>query len=223
MPRRSFSITADLAGATRGFANHSPAVNFVDPWPGGWWRLRDIVDYEKICARSLLTLAARYAPQFQTNLAAMARDSIKKGKDEPPYAWLVPADQSDPGRAVEMVRILHETGIEVERAAAPFQVSGVTHPAGTWILPAAQPYRAHLKDMMERQVYPRRLNPDGTAEPPYDVAGWTLPLANGRPGGDRHRAAVGDRRAGREDRTDPGRDQRQRRRGEVLFHRQPGE
>ena len=28
------------------------------------------------------------------------------------------------------------------------------YPAGTWILPAAQPYRAHLKDMMERQVYP---------------------------------------------------------------------
>ena len=32
---------------------------------------------------------------------------------------------------------------------------------------------------MERQVYPRRLNPDGTAEPPYDVAGWTLPLQMG--------------------------------------------
>ena len=32
---------------------------------------------------------------------------------------------------------------------------------------------------MERQVYPRRLNPDGTAEAPYDVAGWTLPLQMG--------------------------------------------
>ncbi len=32
---------------------------------------------------------------------------------------------------------------------------------------------------MERQVYPNRLNADGTAEPPYDVAGWTLPLQMG--------------------------------------------
>ena len=32
---------------------------------------------------------------------------------------------------------------------------------------------------MERQVYPQRLNTDGTAEPPYDVAGWTLPLQMG--------------------------------------------
>lgn len=174
-----FLDPGDLVGADRGFPNHRTAVNFADPWPGGWWRLRDIVDYEKICARSILTLAARYRAQFQSNLAAMARDAIEKGKSEPPYAWLVPEDQPDPGRAAEMVRILNETGIEVERAVSPFQVAGVTYPTNTWILPAAQPYRAHLKDMMERQVYPRRLNPDGTAEAPYDVAGWTMPLQMG--------------------------------------------
>jgi hypothetical protein len=174
-----FLEQADLRGAARGFPNHHPAVNFADPWPGGWWRLRDIVDYELICARSLLTLAARYKPQFQANLAAMARDAVRKGQQAPPYAWLVPADQPDPGRAVEMLRILNQTGIVVERARSPFQVAGNSFPAGTFILPAAQPYRAHLKDMMERQVYPHRLNPDGTAEPPYDVAGWTLPLQMG--------------------------------------------
>jgi hypothetical protein len=174
-----FLEQTDLRGGSRGFANHRPAVNFADPWPGGWWRLRDIIDYELICARSILTLAARYRTQFQSNLAAMSRAAVKKGSDEPPHAWLVPAEQPDPGRAAEMVRILNATGIVVERATSPFQVAGRTQPAGTWILPAAQPYRAHLKDMMERQAYPRRLNPDGTAEPPYDVAGWTLPLLMG--------------------------------------------
>jgi hypothetical protein len=168
-----------LTGAARGFPEYRQGINFVDPWPGGWWRLRDIIDYEKICARSLLTLAARYAPQFQGNLAAMAEEGIRKGKEEPPFGWLVPPDQVDPGRAVEMIRILHATGVEVDRAESSFTMAGSTYPAGTWILPAAQPYRAHLKDMMERQVYPRRLNPDGTAEPPYDVAGWTLPLQMG--------------------------------------------
>jgi hypothetical protein len=47
------------------------------------------------------------------------------------------------------------------------------------VLPASQPYRPHLKDMMERQVYPPRFAADGAAEPPYDVAGWTLPLQMG--------------------------------------------
>ncbi len=169
----------DLAGATRGFPNHRQAVNFVDPWPGGWWRHRDIIDYELIAARSVLTLAAQYRRQFQSNYRAMARDAIERGKAEPPFAWVVPSDQRDPARASKMVGILRETGVEVRRARAPFQAGGVTYPAGSWIFPASQPYRPHLKDMMERQHYPARFTADGKAEPPYDVAGWTLPLQMG--------------------------------------------
>jgi hypothetical protein len=174
-----FLDKADLAGSTRGFADHRPAVNFVDPWPGGWWRLRDIVDYELICARSVLTLAARYRRDFQRNYRALGQAAVAKGKSEPPYAWLVPADQRDPGTAATLVRILHDTGVEVRRAREPFRAGGVSYPAGTWIFPAAQPYRAHLKDMMERQHYPERLLASGSPEPPYDVAGWTLPLQMG--------------------------------------------
>src|SRR6185312_6314 len=88
-----FVDRADLRGGMRGFADHKPTVNFPDPWPGGWWRLRDIVDYELICARSILTLAARYKNQFQANLTAMARDSIERGRKEPPFGWIVPSDQ----------------------------------------------------------------------------------------------------------------------------------
>ena len=103
-----------------------------------------------------------------------------KGAATPPFAWVVPADQRDPGTAAEMVRILHDTGIEVQqrREFVPGRRARLSRP-GLWILPAAQPYRAHLKDMMERQVYPNRLTAGGEAEPPYDVAGWTLPLQMG--------------------------------------------
>ena len=166
----------DLKGGGRGFLDHKPAANFVDPWPGGWWRLRDVVDYERICAHSVLTLAARYRASFQANYRAMGLDAIAKGLHEPPSAWVVPADQRDPGTATEMVRLLRESGVEARRAGAGFSAGGVTYPAGSWILPASQPYRAHLKDMLERQQYPARFAADGKAEPPYDVAGWTLPL-----------------------------------------------
>ncbi len=174
-----FLDASELGGVTRGFATHRPAVNFVDPWPGGWWRLRDIVDYELIAARSVLTLASRYRRQFQSNYHAMAHDAIERGKAEPPFAWVVPSDQRDPARAAKMVGILRATAIEVKRAKSPFTAAGATYPAGSWILPASQPYRAHLKDMIERQVYPPRFAADGSAEPPYDVAGWTLPLQMG--------------------------------------------
>ncbi len=78
-----------------------------------------------------------------------------------------------------IVKILHDTGIEVRSATESFQADGVKFAAGSWVMPASQPYRAHLKDMMERQVYPNRLTAGGKAEPPYDVAGWTLPLQMG--------------------------------------------
>ena len=174
-----FLEKGELRSTTRGFADGKPAVNFVDPWPGGWWRLRDVVDYELITSRSLLTLAARYRDAFQANLASMAADAVAKGASSPPYAWVIPDDQRDPGAAAEMVRILRDTGIEVGRAVEPLTVGGATLPAGSYVLSAAQPYRAHLKDMMERQVYPNRLTANGRAEPPYDVAGWTLPLQMG--------------------------------------------
>lgn len=169
----------ELRGGARGFRDHEPAANFVEPWAGGWWRLRDIVDYELICARSLLSLAARYKMRFQSNLRAMGQDAIERGKSSPPFAWIVSADQHDPGTATEMIRILHETGIEVKPSTLPFKAGGIIYPSGSWILPAAQPYRAHLKDMLEPQSYPSRFNAKGDAEAPYDVAGWTLPLQMG--------------------------------------------
>ncbi len=174
-----FLEPADLKAEARGFISHQPAVNFVDPWPGGWWRLRDIVDDQLICARSLLTLAARCHDGFQSNLLALASASLAKGSGSPPFAWVVPRDQRDPGSAARLVGILHDSGIEVHSALEPFRADGVSFPAGSWILPAAQPYRPHLKDMMERQVYPNRLTAGGKAETPYDVAGWTLPLQMG--------------------------------------------
>lgn len=168
-----------LKGVTRGFTSHQAATNFVDPWPGGWWRLRDIVEYELIASKSLLTLAARYRDQFQRNYRAIGLEQIRKGREEPPYAWVLPLDQRDPGTATHLVSILHDSGIEVHRSKASFTADGVAYPAGSWILPAAQPYRAHLKDVMERQIYPNRVAANGTPEPPYDNAGWTLPLQMG--------------------------------------------
>ncbi len=174
-----FLDASELRGASRGFANHEPAVNFVSPWPGGWWRLADIEAYERTCARSLLTLAARYRSRFQGDYLAMGQAAISKGKNEPPFAWVVPSDQKDPGTASAMVRILQDTGVQVHRARAPITLGDVRFPAGSYVMLAEQPYRSHLKDMMERQVYPPRFSGSGEAEAPYDVAGWTLPLQMG--------------------------------------------
>jgi hypothetical protein len=175
-----FQRKNELKGSRRGMPNYAIATNFPEPWPGGWWRLRDIVEYEKISCMSLFTLAARYHDMIKSNTIKQARDAIEKGKTEPPFAWLVPPDQFDVRTAAEMLSILHATGIEVHQARQEFTADGVRYPTGTYILYCSQPYRGHLNDMMERQVYPDRSSyPGGPPEAPYDTAGWTLPLQMG--------------------------------------------
>ena len=44
---------------------------------------------------------------------------------------------------------------------------------------ANQPQKNNILSLFERQVYPNRVNANGEGEPPYDVAGWTLPLQMG--------------------------------------------
>ncbi len=175
-----FQRKSELRGARRGMPQYEVTTNFPDPWPGGWWRLRDIVEYELEIGMSLFTLAARYHDRFQGNYVQFGEEAIEKGLNEPPFAWLVPPDQRDPGSAYRMLERLHATAIEVHRAEEDFTADSVDYPEGTFIMYTAQPYRPHLMDMMERQEYPDRvMYPGGPAEPPYDMAGWTLPLQMG--------------------------------------------
>jgi len=170
----------DLQAGSRGFRDHQATVNFAEPWTGGWWRLRDIVDYELIASKALFTLAARYRDRFVKNHLTLSEKALEKGREEAPFAWLVPADQRDPGAAATMLDVLLKSGIEVQRAIASFQADGRSYPPGTFVLLGEQPYRPHLKDMMERQVLPEGRQRAGEApEAPYDSAGWTLPVQMG--------------------------------------------
>lgn len=175
-----FQRKSELSGTARGMPDYAIATNFPDPWPGGWWRLRDIVDYEKIACMSLFSLAAKYHELFVSNKIKLGRDAIEHGKTEPPFAWLVPPDQHDIRTAAEMLSVLQATGVEVHQAEDEFSADNVSYPAGSYILYCSQPYRSHLNDMMERQVYPNRsYYQGGPPEAPYDMAGWTLPLQMG--------------------------------------------
>lgn len=67
-----------------------------------------------------------------------------------------------------LVNVLRVGGVEVQQDAKSFVVR------------LDQPYRAHAKDLLEVQRFPRMERvPGGPVERPYDVAGWTLPLQMG--------------------------------------------
>jgi hypothetical protein len=158
----------DLKGHQRGLPRYEPTVNFPHPWPGGVWRLRDIVDYELIAAEALVKLAARERESYVRNFVALGRRQISLGKTDSIKGYEIPFAQHDRSAVWELTRVLTAGGVELAATDSSL------------VVPFDQPYRAHAKDLLEVQHYPKRERwPGGPPEPPYDVAGWTLPLQMG--------------------------------------------
>jgi hypothetical protein len=155
-------------------------MDFVDPWPGGWWRLRDIVDYELVMTKSLVKTAALHKEDLLLNFYRMSRDSIEKTEKNQPYAFVIPARQNDFPTMIKMLEVLQMGGVEIHQAKADFTAENKLYPAGSFVIKTAQPYKAFAWTMLEKQKYPdMRQYPGGPPQPPYDNAGWTLPLQMG--------------------------------------------
>ena len=170
----------ELRAGFKGLSDYRPQINFPQPWPGGRWTLRDIVDYDLSAVRGLLFATAAYREQLVQNFYDMGRRAIEAGTRGGPYAFLIPPEQHDPYTSARLETLLIDGAIEIHRALEPFSADGSPYPAGTDIIFLAQPYRAYVKTLLERQSYPgHRATANGPAERPYDVAGWTLPKQMG--------------------------------------------
>ena len=165
----------ELVGG-RGLADQQPSITFPHPWPGGTWRLRDIVDYDLSAVRGLLQAAARYRGDLVRNFYRMGQRQVELGLKGGPFAFVIPPDQFDLHAANRLEQLLLDGAVEVQRTIEPFRVADTVYPEGTDIILMAQPFRAYAKTLLERQDYPTR-HAAGSAAPdrPYDVTGWTLP------------------------------------------------
>ncbi len=157
-----------------------PSTWNPSPWNGGTWRLRDQMDYMVTATRAYLRLAADHREDWLFNRYQMARDQVAAGRAGSPFAVVIPPDQHDRPTALALARVLADGFVEVHRATAPFTADGRSYPAGTLVVPMAQPNRGFAKDLLEAQHHPdRRDGANGPPKRPYDMAGWTLPYQMG--------------------------------------------
>ena len=155
-------------------------IEFPDPWPGGWWRLRDLVDYELVLSLSLIKTASLHRQDFLYNFYQMYKNSIETREKGEPYAFVIPSKQQDYSTALRMLDILMFGGVEIHQAKEEFIAEGKVFPAGSFVVKMSQPYKPYAQALLEKQKYPNiRQYPGGPPEPPYDNAGWTLPLQMG--------------------------------------------
>jgi hypothetical protein len=168
-----------LSGPSAGRRNFSvdrPLINYPDPWPGGSWTPRDVVDYNLTALRGLLRAVALYRQQIVQTFYDLGQHAVEQGQRGGPFAFIISSEQHDRHATAKLEELLLQGGIEVHRALEAFRADGQSYPAGSDIILLAQPFRAYVKTLIERQDYPAV---PGGALRPYDVAGWTLPVQMG--------------------------------------------
>ncbi|HEY6489050.1 MAG: M14 family zinc carboxypeptidase [Terracidiphilus sp.] len=154
---------------------------YSTPWEGGWWRLKDAVDYMVGGSMSVLDIAAKNRETLLYNRYQAARDNMQHFSKEPPFAYVIPSRQTDTPEAGLLTQKMIDNGLDVYTTKNGFKANDVAYPAGSWVIPMDQPFSALAKELFERQRYPDALE-NGTAKSidlPYDVTGWTLPLQMG--------------------------------------------
>jgi hypothetical protein len=171
-----FVKPSELKGDAKGLSEYRAQVNFPHPWPGGWWRPRDIVDYALVVTNSALESCSSHREELLRNRATMSLDAVHLGKTEAPYAYVIPRDQWDPGAADKLVTLMLEHGVEVKRIPGETHAGDVTVPANSFVIPTAQPYRPFILEMLEPQSYPQVKSDEAGF---YDVTAWTLPYLMG--------------------------------------------
>lgn len=133
---------------------------------------RNNTNYMQTGVLSSLQLTAMVPNLVIENFYVKTRNSIARGLNEAPHAYVIPV-QRDMTRVAEMLRIFKIQGIEVSQAKAAFTLNGENYPAGSYIIKAGQPYWSLAKNLLEKQDYPdERLST-------YDDSGWTMGPAMG--------------------------------------------
>jgi hypothetical protein len=154
---------------------------YSTPWEGGWWHLRDAVNYMVGGSMSVLDLSAKNRETLLYNRYQAARDNIEHYRKEPPFAYVISDRQTDTPEAAKLAQLMIENGLDVYASKDGFTANGVKYPAGSWVIPMDQAFSAMAKELFDRQKYPDAIEA-GTSKAvdlPYDVTGWTLPLQMG--------------------------------------------
>ena len=168
----------DEGGNTlRAFPHYKPQTNFPHPWEGGWWRVRDIVEQQKISAWGLLDMAARNKDTILRNAYLKAKRQTALGASGTSAVYLIRPDQHDPATVVLAINKLLVQGIDIQKSTQAFTANGSNYPAGTYCIPLNQPKMGVIKTLLGRTLYPDDVwtrQPDGTPQRPYDSATDTM-------------------------------------------------
>ncbi|SPE38355.1 Peptidase M14 family protein [Candidatus Sulfopaludibacter sp. SbA6] len=173
-----YILPDQLQGGARNLPSYEAETIFPNPWPGGWWRLRDVMDRQKVSAWAALDLAARNRETVLWNAYLKGKRQTERGAQFKPAAYVIPVAQHDKLTAVKLVNKLLVQGIEIQRVSKTVTAAdGMTYPEGSFVVSMAQPKMGLIRYLLGRTFFPDNdwtRNKDGSPIRPYDMATDTM-------------------------------------------------
>jgi hypothetical protein len=137
------------------------------------WSIRNNVNMQQSGILLAMNFVANNKERFLQNFYIKSQRSVAKASNEGPAAYVVPANQSRPVEAAEMVNLLRQMGVEVQTADKEIVIKDQKYPVGSYVIRMDQPYSRMADMLLDTQYY-------NVNDPrPYDDTGWTMgPMRN---------------------------------------------
>ena len=143
-----------LRGGPRGLPQYESQVTMPSLWQGGWWRVRDIVEQQKIAAWATVDLAARNRETVLWNMYLKGTRQTERGANGPVKAYAIAAEQHDALTVKKFVNMLLNSGVEVHQSKTQFFADGRVYGPGSFMVSMAQPKQGLVRWMLGRTFYP---------------------------------------------------------------------
>jgi hypothetical protein len=162
-----------LRGGPRGLPEYESQISMPSLWHGGWWRVRDIVEQQKIAAWATVDLAARNRETVLWNMYLKGTRQTGRGAAGAVKAYAIAAEQHDPLTVKKLINMLLNSGVEVHQSKGQFFADGRVYGPGSFVVSMAQPKQGLVRWMLGRTFYPDNSytrDREGNPIRPYDMS-----------------------------------------------------
>jgi hypothetical protein len=151
------------------------------PLPQVTWSQRDNNNYEESALLSTISYFSKNTNHFLENYYRKSKRSVQKPTLEGPAAYVLPANDAEANRQVQLLRVLKLQHVELSRltdavtTSIPAAKRGdkqvqETIPAGSFVVRMDQPYSRVADALLDKQYWA----PDDPQKHPYDDTGWSF-------------------------------------------------
>jgi hypothetical protein len=146
-------------------------------------QFRDTIQRHFVASISTAEMAAKNRKRLLEEFYRYRQTAIEEGQKEQVREYILPRN-GDTSAVDKLAYLLAEQGAEVKRATAAFKSGSRDYPAGSYVVPMAQPAKRLIRTLLDPQVpmegsflkEQERRRAKKLPDEIYDVTAWSLPM-----------------------------------------------